>query len=392
MSVASGQAARVRVAVLVDTSTGWGRRLIEGVNSFAQKQGNWRLWIEPSSRAEATKLPAEWQGDGIIARVVSEPMARSLLATRLPVVNVSGIQLKSSGSFPRITTRYDAAAKLAAEHFIERGFTNFAYIGPLNLSYVRDHFNSFLNVLTHEHHACFSYDYRPGTSSHTTWRKQLQTLADWLTALPKPVGILTWGTTPGIHVLEACGDAGLAVPDEVAVLGGDDDILLCSAAHPPLSGIVTASERIGYLAAETLRTMIDGSQPAQTHVEVDPLSIATRQSTDVLAIGDRDLRQAVVFLRENACKPITIERILANVPVSRRSLERMFRQTFGRTPGEEIRRLRMMRCRELLAQSDLPIPQVAAQCGFASPEHLATLFKREHKVTPLKYRSRARAR
>ena len=380
-----------RVAVLVDTSTGWGRRLIQGITNYAHKQGDWRLWVEPASRSDATHLPAAWRGDGVIARVVGTPMARRLRATRKPVVNVSGIRLPGF-EFPRVTTNYRASAKLAAEHFIERGFAHFAYVGPFNLSYVVECRDAYAAVLAETGRTCEPYNYRPGASSRTAWQRGLTKLGEWLRQLPKPVAVLTWGTTTGVYVLEACSQQHLAVPDEVAVLGGDDDVLLCEAARPPLSGIQVASEQIGYTAAERLHRLMRGETLQKRSVTIDPIVVATRQSTDVLALGDPDLIHAVAYMRENACLPITVDDILQKVPVSRRSLERLFRQAFGRTPGEELRRLRMARCRDLLARTDLSIPEVAKSCGFATGEHLATLFKREHGVTPLKYRTRVRAR
>lgn len=378
------------VAVLVDTSTGWGRRLVHGVINFAQKHGNWRLWIEPAGRAEAARLPAGWDGDGIIARVASESMAARLARTRRPVVNVSGIQVKGAG-FPRVCTNYQATAELAASHFLERGFEHFGYVGPFNLAYVRKHRQAFTDAVAGQGHDCLYHDFRAGASRHLAWRTHIETMKRWLIDLPRPIGIFTWGTTVGVYLLHACHEANLRVPDEIAVLGGDDDRLACEASSPPMSGVIIASEQIGHTAAQRLDRMMRGLKSGRD-VQIDPIDIATRQSTEVLALRDPDLLKALVILRQNAYRPITIAQMMRRIPMSRRSLERMFSQTFGRTPWEEIRRLRMSRARQLLAQTDAPIPQVAQACGFATGEHFATLFKREHAVTPLKYRSKVRGR
>ena len=378
------------VAVLVDTSTGWGRRLVHSVINFAHEHGNWRLWVEPAGRAEAARLPAGWDGHGIIARIASEQMADRLRSTRRPVVNVSGIKLQGA-DFPRVSTNYQATAELAASHFLERGFEHFAYVGPFNLSYVREHREAFTEAVAAQGHHCLYHDFRAGASRHLAWRSHIDALKRWLADLPRPIGIFTWGTTVGVYLLHACNEANIRVPDEIAVLGGDDDRLACEASSPPMSGVIVTSEQIGRTACQQLDRMMRGRR-ADPHTLIDPIDITTRQSTDVLALRDPELLKALVILRQNAYSPMTIDGLMRRIAMSRRSLERMFQQTFGRTPWEEVRRLRMSRARQLLAQSDMSIPQVAESCGFATGEHFATLFKREHDITPLKYRSKVRGR
>ncbi len=380
-----------KIAVLVDTSTGWGRRLIRGVINYAQKHSQWQLTVHPASRTEATALPPGWRGHGVIARVINPAMTRALRELAIPVVNVSGVVLKGA-DFPRVTTHYRAAAELAAEHFLERGFQHFGYVGPFNHAYVREHRDAFAAAVAERGHTCLMHDRRPApTRRRPAPRTRRPSLEQFLTTAPRPIALFTWGTTTGIAILHACVDLGIGVPDEVAVLGGDDDRLLCEAATPPMSGVLVASEQIGYVAAQQLDGLMRG-EPAPERTLIDPIDIATRQSTEVLAIQDRTLLEAVVYIRHNAYRPMSVAEVLRHVPMSRRSLERQFQQTFGRSPWQEIRRLRMARCRQLLSQSDAPMPHVAAACGFATPEHMTTIFKREHGVTPLKYRSRVRGR
>ncbi|MDZ7617039.1 MAG: DNA-binding transcriptional regulator [Patescibacteria group bacterium] len=378
-----------RVAVLVDTSTGWGRRLIRGVAGYARKHGPWRLWVDDWGQRESLRLPPGWTGEGILCRVADHAIYRHVRQQGVPVVNVSGIELKGV-NLPRAATDMQAAARLAAAHFLDRGFRRFAYCGPYRLSYVAPHRDAFLQWLANEGHACEVY--RPGRDLGRLagWPARLDDLARWLCGLPKPVGVFTWGNCAAREVIYVCQRVGLLVPEHVAVLAGDDDELLGAACSPPLSGVMVASEQIGYTAAEMLDQLIRGKPLAEQTVTIGPKSIATRQSTDTLAIEDQELAQAIRFIREHASTAIRIDDIVAAVAISRRHLEASFQEVLGRTPAAEIRRVHLERARELLAETDLPIPSVALKSGFGSPEYLAYVFKEELGVSPRSYRTRIR--
>ncbi len=389
MSSASSHEAPT-VAVLVDTSTGWGRRLIRGVTNYALKHGPWHLWVEERGRSELMHIPSGWDGDAVIARIATPKLGDELKELGLPVINVSGIELPGV-DFPRVTVNYEGGAELAMDHFTDRGYHNFGYTGPLQLRYVKRHAGTFRKAAESHGAACHEFDYRTGMSSMRQWRRRADEMGDWIASLPKPVAIFCWATTTGLQLLDICRNRNISVPDEVAVLGGDDDPLLCEAASPPLSAIVTASEQQGYLAATFLDDLLQGKQ-VEANTLVDPIEITTRRSTEALAIKDDELRKAVIYLRQNAYRSLSIEDVANAVPMTRRSLERKFRQNFERTPHEELQRLRLGRVKALLAQTDLPISQVAQRAGFANPEHMATLFRKTFADTPLRYRSKVRAR
>ena len=380
-----------RVALLIDTSSGWGRRLIRGVSSYAEKYGPWHIWVEPHGQEERLRLPHGWEGDGVIARVSSEKMADDLEATGVPVINVSGIEL-DRGRFPRITNDYDVVARLAAEHFLDRGFESFAYVGPTHHRFVRRHADAFSNRVEHLDANCPTFHLLKSGKSKRDWANRQQELGDWLVSLPKPVGIFSWGVTGGALVLDQCRYRGIATPDEVAVLAGDDDPLLCNITVPSLSGVLIASEQIGFRAAERLHAVLRGEADDGGVETIDPIQVSTRGSTEALAIEDDELRHAVIFIRQNAYRALTVDEVAYAVPMTRRSLERKFRQAFNRTPLEEIHRLRLARVRELLATTDLPMPAVAESAGFGTPEYMATIFKRELGLTPLRFRSQVRVR
>ena len=214
----------------------------------------------------------------------------------------------------------------------------------------------------------------------------------WLKALSKPVGILTWATERAQELIHACAGAGLLVPEQVAVLAADEDKLLCEMCNPPLSGIVLSSERIGYEAAALLDRLMHRRRPPKAPILIKATSVVTRQSTDTLAINDAELARAISFIRAHVADPIRVSDVLREVPVSRRWLERRFRKTLGRTPAAEIRRVHLEQAKQLLTETDMPIPDVAVASGVGSREYLAYMFKSETGLSPQKYRSRARAR
>jgi LacI family transcriptional regulator len=215
-------------------------------------------------------------------------------------------------------------------------------------------------------------------------------MARWLHELPKPVGVLTWANRLARELIEVCRENEILVPEEVAVLGGDDDDLLCEACNPALSGIQVNSEQVGYRAAELLDRLMDGNAAPKRPILIRPLGITARRSTEVLAIEDLDLALAVRFIRDHASDPITVADVLEAVPVSRRQLERDFQRVLSRTPAAEIRRVHLERAKDLLTNTDHTIPEVAVNSGFGSPEYLAQVFRRDVGVSPLKYRTQIR--
>ena len=380
-----------RVAVLVDTATGWGRRLVRGIGRYARKHGPWHIWIDARDQRAMIKLPPKWQGEGIIARIQNHAMARHVAAAGVPTVNVSAVKLKGVEG-PQVITDLQASARMAAEHLLDRGFRNFAYCGLERWSYTEYHKQGFVKALREAGCECLVYKARQKEGFLTPWHVQQQGLIRWLKPLPKPVGILAWTTNCGREVINACRKAGLLVPEQVAVLASDEDELLCELCNPPLSGIALTSERIGYEAAATLDRLMQGRRPTENPILIEPTGVIARQSTDTLAIDDDDMARAIAFIRSHATKPIQVSDVLREIAMSRSRLERRFQETLGRTPAAEIRRSHIDRAKNLLAETDLSIPDVAEASGFGSREYLAYAFKSETGLTPREYRSRIRVR
>lgn len=379
-------AARPRVTVLIPAHSGWGRGVIKGIANFANRHGPWQLHVE--AEGERRTLPHGWQGDGVIARISTPAVAKEIAALGVPAVNVSAIQLDTpTASIPRVCNDLRACGVMAARHLLDCGLRHFGYVGLPKLAYVKEHCDAFAATVGAAGRGCQVHAL--GLDDETT--SKAGRLAAWLCNLPKPVGVLTWANAQGRAVIDACRQTHLLVPEDVAVISGDDDQLLCESCLPTLSAIGVAAEQIGLKAAELLSLQMTGRSLPPTPIAVAPLGIITRQSTDTFAIDDPDLLKALGFIRENATKAIRVEDVLEAVPMSRRTLERLFQEQFGRSPAEEIRRVRLDRAKHLLATTDLTVPKVAAACGFSTGHYLATVFRQETGITPLKYRAAASA-
>jgi LacI family transcriptional regulator len=225
----------------------------------------------------------------------------------------------------------------------------------------------------------------------THWERQVQALSAWVRKLPKPTGIMACYDLRGQQVLEACRREGVAVPDSVAVIGVHNDELLCDLCDPPLSSVIPNARRAGYEAAALLDRMMNGDRVSQQVILLDPIGIATRQSTDVVNLADVRISQAVRFIREHAADGITVDEVLRAVPMSRTILERRFKSLLHCTPHDHIVRVRLERVKELLASTELTLAQIAERAGFGHAEYMSVAFKRLTGVSPGAFRAKNRA-
>lgn len=379
---------RRKVALLIETSNSYARELLQGVRLWLQEQRSWSIRLSEHGRgAGVPTWLRTWEGHGIIARVTSARMAAALRATGLPVVDVAAALPEPL--FPRVVTDSRAAVQLAAEHLRERGFRHFAYCGDRRFwwSDLRErYFREYLGSIGAD---CRSFN---GTGrGRSDSDGEMAGLVKWLHALPKPVGVFACYDLRGQQVLEACAEAGLAVPDQVAVIGVHNDELLCDLCEPPLSSVMPNARRAGYEAASLLSRLMEGERvPVETRT-IEPLGVVQRQSTDVVAVNDPRISAAVRFIRDHATEGIDVSDVLRAVPMSRTLLERGFKRLLGHTPHEHILRAKLARVRAMLVDTDLPVALIAERTGFEHTEYLSVAFRRETGRTPSAYRKRHRA-
>jgi LacI family transcriptional regulator len=258
---------------------------------------------------------------------------------------------------------------------LERGLRNFGYCGDDRFNWSRWRREAF-----HQYIGESGFECSDGPSGGAS------ELAEWVRALPKPAGVFACYDVRGREVLDACRLADVEVPHQVAVIGVDDDELLCELSDPPLSSVIPDSRRTGWVAAELLSEWMNGCRPRSTAHRIPPLGVTTRRSTDMLAIEDPELAAALRFINERACQGITVDDVLGQVALSRRVLESRFQRVLGRSPHAEILRAQLERAKQLLMQRNLTLSAVAHQTGFRNGEYLGTVFKREFGLTPGQYR------
>lgn len=380
-----GPKKRYRVALLIETSNAYARGLLRGIYAFVREHGTWSTYFPELSRGDLPpKNLAQWRGDGIIARVENESIAEVVGKLRVPVVDVSASQ--AIRGVPWVETDDESIAQLAVDHLLERGFRNFAFCGDSRFAWSGFRSEAMKRLVAKAGYDLHAY----GEGGGGKGINEEGQLTQWLRNLPKPVGVLACYDIRGRQLIEICQRNQIAVPEQVAVLGVDNDELVCNLAETPLSSIAPNAKATGYLAASLLSRMLKGQEvEAKAHL-LKPIGIVTRQSTDSFAIDDGELVQAARYIRENACAGINVEDILRVVPLTRRVLESRFRKHFGHSPHEAILRARLRRAEELLEETDLPLATIADRAGFLHSEYFSVAFKRINRITPSEYRRRVR--
>ncbi|HEX6963025.1 MAG TPA: XylR family transcriptional regulator [Lacipirellula sp.] len=378
-------AERPRVALDIETSLVYGRRILDGISHYLRASRPWSIYLEQHELS--TDLPGflrRWNGDGIITRQATADSVRLLRRKRLTAIDLG--DLKPHLGILRIGSAHTAIGRMAAEHLLERGFENFACCGFLGEHWSERRRDGFIAEIGH--HRFQSSVYESPRAGLQVWRRDQTRMLEWIKSLRQPVGVFATNDLRGQHVLDACGQLDLAVPEQVAVIGCDNDEVVCNLCNPPLSSVIPHPERIGYEAAQWLDRMMKGDHPAVLDVEIPPQGIAVRQSSDVFAVSDAVVASALRFIRERACEGATVQDLVDHLSVSRSWLERNFRKLLNRSPQAEIRAVQVKRCKELLRSTTLSLEKIARLAGFEHPEYMSVVFKRETGITPGQYRTR----
>jgi LacI family transcriptional regulator len=375
------------VALLIETTGSYGRGLLQGVARYNREHGRWSTYFRPHGIGDPPPAWIKtWKGDGILARVTKPETAKLLMSTGLPIVNLRG----SPGvllPFPFVTADQAEISKLAENHLRDRGLKHFAFCGrPAGINTTLDErCEHFRRAIEASGQTC---DVFPAV--HTGdggWEEEQERLVKWLLSLPKPIGIMAANDERGLQVLDACRRAELVVPDEVAVIGVDNDAALCELAIPPLTSVDVHAEGIGYEAASLLDRIMAGKvKPTNKPIKIPPRCVVVRRSTDTVASEDEEVGRAIRYIRANACKSLQVVDVLAYMGMSRASLQQRMKSMMGRTIHQEIQRVRMGRAQELLVNSDLTIKQIARESGFASVQYMTRVFRASIGETPALYR------
>lgn len=368
---------------------GYFRGVIRGANAYG-RQKNW-VFQSSSGVPESVDQIREWHASGLIAHIGSEQAAAAVRTLGLPVVNTSNSAPVEG--IPRVKTDDVEVGRLAARHLLERGFRHFGYYGYSPHMYSQQRMAGFSELINEAGHQVDHFDlkdhaYHP--VENATWGYVDPDLAAWLHGLPKPAGILCFNDGRATLVTDTCRLSGLRVPEDVAVVGVDNDTLFCELCNPPVSSVAIPFERMGYEAAALLDRMMAGEAPPDQPIVLPPGEVVQRASTDTLAIEDQQVLRALRFIRENISRQISVDDVVRVLAISRRSLERRFDQLLKRSPLDEIRRIRLAKVKELLGETDLSMPVVAQRCGFPNAERLSVVFHDLVGMTPTAYRRQYR--
>jgi LacI family transcriptional regulator len=394
LSVYNGRSSMMRelpkIALLVETSRGFGREMLRGIARYAQFHGPWSFHITAGDFEQAVPKMKQWGGSGIIARIPNERVANAILEANLPTIalGLTDEQMRPDSPllrFSELSSDANDVARIAAEHLLERRFRHYAYVGLEDRAWSTRRELAFA-----QHLAAYGiepYVYRqPKRRQDRSWEREQAILADWIRELPKPVGLFACNDDRGREVLDACQLAEMHVPEDVAVLGVDDDEVFCQLASPPLSSVALNAETAGYRAAELLDGMMQGRITKPRRIAVEALRVVTRRSTDIVAVEDRDVAAAMQFIHRQQGRDISVETVAQEVAVSRRFLEKRFRETIGRSILEVIQNTRLDRAKRLLLDTTYPISKVAELSGFGSTGYFIQFFQSRVGKTPRKFR------
>ncbi|TWT82752.1 Xylose operon regulatory protein [Planctomycetes bacterium CA13] len=378
-----------KVALIVETSKAFGRGLLQSISRYAHLHGRWSLYFE--ERGLDDPIPRGLSSDhfdGIILRTRQQSQMHEILKRSIPTVCVG--EDNPPGVYA-VGCDEVVCSNLAAEHLLERNFRHFGFVGISGHVWSDRRRDEFVRCIGDAGFDCSVIE--PSGPNHKieTWEPIRKKLVDWMIDLPKPIGVMCCYDVIARVVLDVCQELSISVPEDVAVIGVDNDEVLCEVSQPPLSSVMHDTKQIGFEAAAMLDKLMRGESVARS-VIVSPSGVKTRRSTDTLAIEDRAIATALAYIRRHACDGIEVSDVVDHVPLSRRTLERRFRDQVGHSPLAEIGQVRLKRVKQFLAETDLKLDAVAAHSGFRNTPYMAAQFRKMFGITPGQYRGRVQGR
>ncbi len=376
------------ILLFLEASREYGRGLLRGIAKYSSLYGPWTMeretpfYLTLQEGGQKARKPTKWLADGIITRDSRD--IRKMLTIPVPIIYASYLD-EDAKKISRIMTADQSIAQLGAAHFLQRGFRNFAYVGYDDMYWSRNRGSFFCQEIQRHHYEVQNFQ-QSAKKVDRQWAQEQFLLADWLSSLPKPCAVFCCNDDRAEQVLAACRNADLRVPENIAVLGVDNDDVICSLADPPLSSIALNIENAGFQAAQLLDQMMSGKQTESCTIHVEPRTVVTRQSSDVSAIEDEDVAEAVSYIRRHCNEPIQVSDVLQAVSVSRRSLYDKFKRELHCSIYTFIKNRRIEQIGRLLSETDMPVSQIALELGFTSADHIAQYFRSQKGINPLDYR------
>lgn len=381
---------KARVALLVETARVFGREFLCGVARYSHEHGPWSFHISPGDYEQVLPKMKQWGGTGIIARIPNDSVAEQILQAGLPTIALGLTDTQLSEGSPlhnlsEVSSDAVEVSRLVADHLLERRFRNFAYVGRGDRGWSVRRESAFRSYLEGQGFEALIYP-APSRKRDLHWEREQAILAKWIRGLPKPIGLFACNDDRGREVLEACALAGCRVPEDVAVVGVDNDNVFCELSDPPLSSVALNSETAGYRAAELLDHLMSGQVTEPRSISVEALGVVARRSSEIVAVEDEDVSAALAIIHRSHGRDVSVERLVDELAVSRRSLEKRFRALLGRSILEEVQIARLNFSKRLLLETTHSISQIAKLSGFGTVGYFIQFFRQRVGKTPGKYR------
>ena len=377
-----------RVAILVETSRSYTRDLLSGVSRYIHSHNQWSTFLE--LRAFESSPPPwlnNWDGEGILTRTHSPEMAGAIRDAGVPTIELRSTNYNQSTPFVGMDNAL--IGESVAEHFLNRGYRRFAAYTLDTELFFRERVSNFVTRVEEAGAHCESLPAH-GESTPKDWEAHQAELITWLESLEKPIGIFATNDQLAVRLLDACRRASIVVPEEVAVVGCENETTLCDFASPALTSVKFDGETVGYKAAGLLDRLMQGETLAEEPVLVPPKGIEVRASSDEYVIEDPIVLRAVKLIRKHAFEGITVAEIVKALGVSRSTLERRMKSTLQRGTKEEILRVQFKEVNRLLQNTDLTIETISELAGFTHAHYLQTTYRERYKITPGTYRKKSR--
>jgi LacI family transcriptional regulator len=359
-------------------------RLHRGIEKFAQEH-NWHL---SANLTREKVIPWGWEGDGILAWLgAGDDLAEFVADAKKPTVDFS--YRRPQLHFPRVLEDHAHAAQLAAEHFLVRGFRHFMFYSDMDNWSYEERGRGFIEALKRSGHDCVGLRWHQSPAYRTDreqWKHKHTWLLSQLKPAPKPLAVFAANDEQALEMLETCERAGLNVPEQVAIVGAENYLLSPNTMRTPVSSIDTNLETLGYRGAALLEDLMNGKKAPHKPIRIPANGIITRKSSDLLAINHKGVANSLRFIWEHAHEPINVKNLVDAVAMSRSGLHRAFLENVGRTPGQELQRVRIVRAKRLLAENDFKVGVLANLCGYRNTNSFCVAFKQAVGMSPKQFR------
>jgi LacI family transcriptional regulator len=380
-----------KVMLLIDSARAYERGLLSGIARYSHLHGPWIFSHKPpfwETRPHKALIAEMGTVNGII--LIECAYLPEILKLRVPVI-VSNYASERIDGLPNIVTDHRAVGRMAADHLIERGFRNFAFCGYAGYFWSNQRGEGFQQRVEEAGYGVLRYN-PSGIRKSVLWKEEQPFLTQWLRSLPKPVGVLACIDERSQQIAEACKDAALSVPDQVAIIGVDNDEMICGLSSVPLSSVALSVEKGGYEAAALLDQLMRGRKKTRNLIEIKPSHVATRASTDVLAVEDPHVSRAAKFISDNCRRTIYVADVAKAAGLSLRVLEKRFRRALQRSIKDHIRQCRVQLILKMLTDSDMTILEIALSVGFSDAAHIARYFRSQTGMSLAEYRQKSTVR